>query len=36
VGAVSAGVFPCGVGGPSIYARVASQLGFIERALAMP
>jgi secreted trypsin-like serine protease len=36
VGAVSAGVFPCGVGGPSIYARVASQLGFIERALTGP
>ena len=36
VGAVSAGVFPCGVGGPSIYARVASQLGFIQRALTTP
>jgi len=33
VGAVSAGTFPCGVGGPSIYARVANQLGFIQREL---
>jgi trypsin len=36
VGAVSAGTFPCGLGGPSIYARVSNQLGFIERALAGP
>jgi trypsin len=36
VGAVSAGTFPCGVGGPSIYARVSNQLGFIQRALATP
>jgi trypsin len=33
IGAVSAGVFPCGLGGASIYARVASRLGFIERAI---
>jgi secreted trypsin-like serine protease len=33
IGAVSAGVFPCGLGGASIYARVADRLGFIERAL---
>jgi len=32
IGAVSAGVFPCGLGGASIYARVASRLGFIRRA----
>jgi secreted trypsin-like serine protease len=32
VGAVSGGVFPCGLFGPSIYARVASRLGFIRRA----
>jgi trypsin len=31
VGVVSAGPFPCGLGGPSIYARVSSRLGFIER-----
>jgi secreted trypsin-like serine protease len=36
VGAVSAGTFPCGVGGPSIYARVSNQLGFIQRELAAP
>jgi trypsin len=36
VGAVSAGVFPCGLGAPSIYARVASRLGFITRAIATP
>jgi secreted trypsin-like serine protease len=36
VGAVSSGVFPCGLGGPSIYARVASRLGFIRRAMAAP
>jgi secreted trypsin-like serine protease len=36
IGAVSAGVFPCGVGGPSIYARVANRLGFIQRAAAAP
>ncbi|MFL5908555.1 MAG: S1 family peptidase [Solirubrobacterales bacterium] len=36
VGAVSAGTFPCGFGGPSIYARVSNQLGFIQRALAAP
>jgi trypsin len=33
IGAVSAGVFPCGLGGASIYARVASRLGFIQRAM---
>jgi secreted trypsin-like serine protease len=32
IGAVSAGVCPCGLGGASIYARVASRLGFIRRA----
>jgi secreted trypsin-like serine protease len=32
IGAVSAGVFPCGLGGASIYARVADRLGFIKRA----
>jgi secreted trypsin-like serine protease len=32
VGVVSAGVFPCGLVVPSIYARVASRLGFIQRA----
>ncbi len=36
IGAVSAGVFPCGLGGASIYARVADRLGFIERAIASP
>jgi trypsin len=36
IGAVSAGVFPCGLGGPSIYARVADRLGFIHRAIASP
>ncbi len=36
IGAVSAGVFPCGLGGPSIYARVANRLGFIRRAIAAP
>ncbi len=35
VGAVSSGSFPCGVGGPSIYARVASRLGFIARAAGL-
>jgi secreted trypsin-like serine protease len=33
IGAVSGGVFPCGLVLPSIYARVASRLGFIERAI---
>jgi secreted trypsin-like serine protease len=36
IGAVSSGVFPCGLGGPSIYARVANRLGFIGRAIAAP
>jgi hypothetical protein len=36
VGLVSAGPFPCGFGGPSIYARVASRLGFIRRAAGLP
>lgn len=33
IGVVSSGVFPCGLGGASIYARVASRLGFIQRAM---
>lgn len=33
VGVVSAGVFPCGLGGPSIYARIANQLAFIQSAI---
>jgi secreted trypsin-like serine protease len=33
IGAVSSGVFPCGLGGASIYARVADRLGFIQRAM---
>jgi secreted trypsin-like serine protease len=33
IGAVSAGIFPCGLGGASIYARVADRLGFIRRAM---
>jgi secreted trypsin-like serine protease len=36
IGAVSSGVFPCGLGGPSIYARVANRLGFIRRAIESP
>jgi secreted trypsin-like serine protease len=36
VGLVSAGPFPCGLGGPSLYARVASRLGFIRRAAGLP
>jgi trypsin len=36
IGAVSAGVFPCGLGGPSIYARVGNRLGFIQRAIRSP
>jgi secreted trypsin-like serine protease len=36
IGAVSSGVFPCGLGGASIYARVASRLGFIKRAADIP
>ena len=36
IGAVSAGVFPCGLGGASIYARVADRLRFIRRAMASP
>ena len=36
VGVVSAGPFPCGFGAPSIYARVASRLGFIRRAAGLP
>ena len=35
VGVVSAGPFPCGLGGPSIYARVSSRLGFIRRAAGL-
>ena len=30
IGAVSSGPFPCGLGGASIYARVADRLAFIE------
>ena len=36
IGSVSAGAFPCGLGGPSIYARVANRLGFIRRAIGSP
>jgi trypsin len=36
IGLVSAGPFPCGLGGPSIYARVSSRLGFIRRAAGLP
>lgn len=36
IGAVSSGVFPCGLGGASIYARVADRLGFIRRAAELP
>jgi secreted trypsin-like serine protease len=36
VGLVSAGPFPCGLFGPSIYARVSSRLGFIRRAAGLP
>ena len=36
VGVVSAGPFPCGLGAPSLYARVSSRLGFIRRAAALP
>ena len=36
IGAVSSGVFPCGLGGASIYARVANRLGFIKRAADLP
>jgi trypsin len=36
IGAVSSGVFPCGLGGASIYARVADRLGFINRAAELP
>jgi trypsin len=35
IGAVSVGVFPCGLGAPSIYARVANRLGFIRRAAGL-
>jgi secreted trypsin-like serine protease len=35
VGVVSAGLFPCGFGAPSIYARVASRRGFIRRAAGL-
>jgi secreted trypsin-like serine protease len=35
VGLVSAGPFPCGLGGPSIYGRVTSRLGFIRRAAGL-
>jgi trypsin len=36
VGVTSGGVFPCGLGGASIYARVASRLSFIRRAIQAP
>jgi trypsin len=36
IGAVSSGVFPCGLAGASIYARVADRLGFITRAAGLP
>ncbi len=36
IGAVSSGAFPCGLRGPSIYARVANRLGFIRRAAGLP
>jgi secreted trypsin-like serine protease len=35
IGAVSSGAFPCGLGGASIYARIASRLGFIRRAAGL-
>ena len=35
IGAVSSGIFPCGLGGASIYARVANRLGFIKRAAGL-
>jgi trypsin len=35
IGAVSAGVFPCGLGGASIYARVADRLAFIQSAAGL-
>jgi trypsin len=36
IGAVSSGIFPCGLGGASIYARVTNRLGFIKRAADIP
>jgi trypsin len=36
IGAVSSGAFPCGLGGASIYARIASRLGFIRRVAGLP
>jgi trypsin len=36
IGTVSSGAFPCGLGGASIYARISSRIGFIERALQSP
>jgi trypsin len=36
VGVVSAGPFPCGLGGPSVYARLLSRVGFIRRAAGLP
>ncbi len=35
IGAVSSGAFPCGLRGPSIYARVASRQGFIRHAAGL-
>jgi secreted trypsin-like serine protease len=36
VGVVSAGPFPCGLGAPSLYARVSSRIGFIRQAARLP
>jgi trypsin len=36
IGAVSSGTFPCGLGGASIYARIASRRGFIRRVAGLP
>jgi secreted trypsin-like serine protease len=36
IGTVSSGTFPCGLGGASIYARIASRLGFIRRVAGLP
>jgi trypsin len=35
VGVISGGVFPCGLVLPSVYARVASRLGFIRQAAGL-
>jgi secreted trypsin-like serine protease len=36
IGVVSAGPLPCGIGPPSIYARVGGRLGFIRHAADLP